>query len=267
MAPVSARTRQYIVEIWEYRYFWYSLAKMDVRSRYRRSILGVGWALLHPLAMTAVLSFVFHRIFGLQVGHYALFIMSGMMVWTFLSSMVMEGCLSFQRAEGYIRTYSAPLAIFPLRAALGVSFHLVMTLGLTLVFSWYLRGPQPPTVLLSLFPTGMLLFLFGWSIGVLFAIGNVYFQDTQHLAQIGLQILFYLTPVLYPPGILVEKGLDIIPRINPLGSFFELFRMPILEGQWPTMNAYATALLVTFAAALLAAICLARLERRIVFQL
>ena len=55
--------REYLGAVWRCRYFWLSLVKMDLRTRYRRSILGMGWSLLHPIAMTSILCIVFHSIF------------------------------------------------------------------------------------------------------------------------------------------------------------------------------------------------------------
>lgn len=256
----------YLQAIWERRYFWLSLAAMDIRGRYRRSVFGLGWSLLHPLAMTAVLCFVFHQIFGQSIGNYALFVLTGMMVWTFLSAIVTEGCLSFYRAEGYIRSQNAPLAIYPLRAALGVGFHLLMTLALAIVMTWTIQGVGPILPLLTLLPSICLLFLFGWAVAILFGLANAFLQDTQHLAQIGLQILFYLTPVLYPPAVLEERGLALIPRLNPLGSFFELFRQPILAGRVPDVSAIGVAAMLTLVTIVAAGTLLARLERRVIFQ-
>jgi len=63
----------YIASVWRCRYFWLSLVKMDLRTRYRRSVLGLGWSLLHPIAMTVVLCTVFHSLFKMNIVDYGRF--------------------------------------------------------------------------------------------------------------------------------------------------------------------------------------------------
>src|SRR5438874_10877163 len=60
----GARMLSYVSAVWRCRYFWLSLVKMDLRTRYRRSVLGMGWSLLHPIAMTIVLCVVFQTAFA-----------------------------------------------------------------------------------------------------------------------------------------------------------------------------------------------------------
>ena len=82
----------------------------------------------------------------------------------------------------------------------------------------------------------VLLFVFGWSIAILMGIVNVLFQDTQHLLEVLLQILFYLTPIIYPPRMLQERHLGWLVGINPLAAFLDMFRQPILSGAPPRAN-------------------------------
>src|SRR6516164_2811351 len=78
---------QYLSAIWKCRYFWLSLVQMDLRSRYRRSALGVGWSLLYPIAMTAIFCLVFPRIFGVvDIREYAPSVLVGLCFWNFITS-------------------------------------------------------------------------------------------------------------------------------------------------------------------------------------
>src|SRR3954466_13870983 len=88
--------------VWAFRYFWMSLVKMDLRSRYRRSVLGIGWSVLHPLAMSAVFCLVFAEIMRVQDGGvggfpaqwrgYAAYLLTGMAVWEFIRNSTAIGC-------------------------------------------------------------------------------------------------------------------------------------------------------------------------------
>ena len=68
----------YFRAIWRCRYFWMSLVKMDLRTRYRRSVLGIGWSLLNPIAMTAIFCVVFSKVFGGDdIGGYGAYLLAG----------------------------------------------------------------------------------------------------------------------------------------------------------------------------------------------
>src|SRR5712691_5286172 len=109
--------RDYLAEIWRCRYFWLTLVKVDLRTRYRRSILGMGWSLLHPIAMTTILCIVFSTIFKRDVLDYAPFLLAGLATWNYVLSSALSGCQCFFQGESYIRQYPAPFAIYPLRTA------------------------------------------------------------------------------------------------------------------------------------------------------
>jgi ABC-type polysaccharide/polyol phosphate export permease len=68
----------YAAAIWRCRYFWFSLVRMDLRTRYRRSVLGLGWSLLHPIAMMAILCTVFASVFKVSVEEYGPFVLGGL---------------------------------------------------------------------------------------------------------------------------------------------------------------------------------------------
>ena len=74
-----------------------------------------------------------------------------------------------------------------------------------------------------------MLFLFGWSAAVLAGLAHAYFPDTQHLAELALQALFFLTPIMYPPNLLEEHGLSGLAQFNPLAHLLVLVRQPLLD--------------------------------------
>jgi ABC-type polysaccharide/polyol phosphate export permease len=140
---------------------------------------------------------------------------------------------------------------------------MVVVLALTA----YLKGFGNLPCLLSLIPTILLLFIFGWSMALLAGFANVYFQDTQHLSDVAFQILFYATPVIYPAERLLENNLAWLVNFNPLVAFLQLLRDPIMESRLPPASTYTVAgltVLLTFTAA---SCTLARLQRRLIFHL
>jgi lipopolysaccharide transport system permease protein len=257
----------YLQSIWCCRYFWLSLVKIDLRTRYRRSLLGVGWSLLHPIAMTAILCLVFHRVFRVSLQEFAPSLMVGLAFWNFLQAATLQGCQCFFHGERYIRQYPSPLAIFPLRTALGAGIHFGLSLLVAVGLAWYMVGLPNPLALLSLVPTLVLLLALAWGMALLGGVANVLFQDSEHLATIGFQILFYATPIIYTDDALRANNLQWIIHYNPLVAFLRLLRDPTVYARFPPAHVYAaasgTVLLVVTAGILL----LWRMHRRFIFYL
>lgn len=257
----------YVRAVWTCRYFWLSLVLMDLRTRYRRSMLGIGWSLLHPIAMTAILAAMLHQAFNVPIRDFAPFVLVGFCFWVYILNVAIQGCLCFTQGEAYIRQFPAPIAIYPLRTVLGGGFHFLVALSAALFLSWCVHGFQNLAALLSLIPTILLLLILGWSTAVLFGFANVYFHDTKHITEVGLQALFYMTPIMYPPKFIRTFRLGWIVEYNPLGLFMNLLREPILEGHWPSATTFAAASVVVLLVASAATLTLVRLQRRLIFHL
>lgn len=257
----------YFTSIWRCRYFWTALATNDLQTRYRRSMLGIAWSLLHPIAMSVVLCTVFHTLFHQNVREFAPFLLAGLSLWGYFSQVIIQGCHCFSQGEVYIRQHPSPLVIYPLRVNLTAGFHFLLTLVVVVILSWALRGFDNLPALLSLLPTLLLLFVLGWSLAILAGFANTYFPDTSHLSEVGLQMVFYMTPVIYPPDILRARGLGWFVDANPLTSLLALIREPILVGEVPSAGSFAYAGLTVLVVAAAAALVVRRLQSNLVFHL
>jgi ABC-type polysaccharide/polyol phosphate export permease len=260
--------KNYFQEIWRCRYFWMSLVKMDLRTRYRRSILGMGWSLLHPIAMTCILTMVFYILApSPNLREYAPYLITGLVTWNFIVYAALSGCQTFFVGESYIRQYPAPLAIYPLRTTLGGIIHFLVALIVVLGLAWYCKGFGNLPVLVSLLPAVLLLFIFGWSLAVLTGFSNVHFQDTQHLCEVGFQILFYASPIMYDMSLLESKHMAWLARCNPIVPLLELVRRPILKAEFPSLLDYGSAMLIVVVVAGAAGFTLKRLQRKLIFHM
>ena len=257
----------YLGAIWKCRYFWLSLVRNDLRTRYRGSVLGIGWSLLHPLLMTAIICTAFGTLFNADLYHYIPFLMAGLTAWQYLVNGATQGAQCFFQGEAYIRQHPAPLAIYPLRATLGHAFHYSVALTLVLVLGCILRGPPGWGPLLSLVPTVLMLHVLGWSLATLLGLITVRFRDTHHISELGFQALFYLTPVIYEPHLLSQRGLGWLLGCNPVVPFLTLLRQPILYHEVPPWQLYATAGAIVGAVGALATLLLWREERELIFRL
>jgi ABC-type polysaccharide/polyol phosphate export permease len=258
---------KYLAAIWQCRYFWLSLVKMDLRTRYRRSVLGLGWSLLHPIAMTGILCLVFAGLFDVPWRSYVPSVLAGLACWNYILFVTLQGCQCFYQGEMYIRQFPAPMAIFPLRTALGGTIHFLIALGVAVAVAGFFKGSVNLLALLSLAPSVVLLFAFVWSLAVLAGFANVFFNDTQHLSEIGFQMLFYATPIIYGPEILEKKHLGWVVQLNPINAFLQLIREPILHKRIPPFSSYALAGLIVLGSTAVAGILLGKLQRKLIFKL
>jgi lipopolysaccharide transport system permease protein len=259
----------YLGAVWRCRYFWMSLVKIDLRTRYQRSVLGLGWSLLHPLAMTFVIVVFFRHVFasGTDPRVFPVYVLAGLACWNYIVFVTTQGCRCFHQSESYIRQYPAPIVIYPLRTALGALIHFLIALVVVIGLSWYLNGYSNWMALPSLIPAVFLLFLLGWAMAVLSAFANVYFRDTQHLCEVGFQILFYATPIVWVEGMFDGGRLGIVMRFHPLVPFLNLLREPILKGHSATEKAFLLATLIVLGVGGVAMIVLARLQKVVIFRL
>jgi lipopolysaccharide transport system permease protein len=263
----SSTFKQYLTEIWQGRFFWMSLVRMDLRSRYRGSALGMGWSLLNPIFMTIILCTVFSTLFGQDIHSFAPYVMTGLAVWSYLSQSMTLGCMCFHQSEAYIMQHPSPMAIYPLRVVLGNCFHFAISLGLAILLALWGTGWPGLLPLFSLLPTLVLFLIFGWSIACLFGLMTVHFRDVKHLTEVGMQVLMYLTPVWYPAKLLQERGLGWLVQINPLAPFLELIRAPLLDHVAPSPMVFGSALVVAITSFCLAAWTLRVREPKLIFYL
>ena len=260
---------QHLKTVWQFRHFWTSLVQLDLRNRYRRSVLGIGWSLLHPLALTVVFCIAFGSILGKEDWRkFAPYLLAGLAVWDFLKGSLTTGCDAFIRNESYIRQSPLPYSIYPLRAVLGTFIHFMISLALVIVAVMIL---QESTDVLFRFvgaiPAILMLVVFCWSIATIAAFVNAYFHDTKHLIEVVTQLMFFLTPIMFSPQVVVDKIGSWVLEANPAAYFIMLISHPLAQGTEPAMDLYLTAGTMTAMTFGLACCTMAWLQKRLIFQL
>jgi len=255
--------------LWKFRHFLMALVRLDLRQRYRRSVLGVGWSLLNPIAMTAVFTVVFSNLLGNgDPINYAASVLTGMAVWGFLRDSALNGCRCFMANEAYIRQSPIPYTIYTLRTVLGQAIHSLIALAVVMVMIAIFHSDASALLRVVIVIPGLLLILLAaWAATTISAFATVYFHDTQHLLEVLAQILFFLTPIMYTRRLLDDKQLGWIVDANPVYWLMELTRTPLLTGRMPTVEMYAAGAAVTVALVGLAAGTVAWLQKRVIFHL
>jgi lipopolysaccharide transport system permease protein len=258
-----------LTALWKFRHFLFALVKSDLKLRYRRSMLGIGWSLLNPIAMTCVFTIVFTNLLGNgDPIAYAAYVLTGMAMWGFLRDSSLLGCRCFAMNEAYIRQSPLPYTIYTLRTVLGQAIHSLIALGVVIaMIALFNRDASIAVRVAILLPGLFLTVLTAWATTTIAAFVTVYFHDTQHLMEVGAQILFYLTPIMYNRKLLDDRGLGWIVDVNPVSWLLELTRTPLLTGWVPHPQMYLAGGGFTLALVGLAIGTIAWLQKRVIFHL
>ena len=257
-----------LTAIWKFRSFLLALVRLDFRMRYKRSWLGGGWSLIHPITMAATYVTVFSGVLMLSPASYATTLLLGLAVWGFFRDSAVGGCLAIVSHESYIRQHPLPFGLYSLRFVSGYAIQALFALGVAITAVVVVDGHAEKLRLLwAVFPSLLLIFLAGWAVATIASFAQVHFHDTQHLLEIGAQILFFLTPIVYPPSLLVDKGLAPLVRFNPVNVYLELVRYPLTAGQLPQAKLYLYGVACTAALLGLAVLTANRCQKKVVFHL
>ena len=239
----------YLKELLATRELLWNLTMREVKGQYRRTVLGQLWSLLNPVATMIVFTVVFSLIFRARpapgdpsgLDYYPLWLLSGLLAWTYFARVVTSGLSSIVSSAGLIKKVYFPRAHLPFSVALSTGFTWCIELGVLIVFLWIFGGfPIPWIPVLVVFM--LLLALFSLGFAMIFAIMNVHFRDTQHFVAIALQMWFYLTPVIYPINLVesaaAEHGEWILTvyRLNPMERFVAVFRNLLYDNRWPPLE-------------------------------
>lgn len=259
--------REYFAGIWAARYFWMHLALSDLRSRWRRSFLGIFWSVVQPLATALLLATVLAKLFQTSIRSYAPFVFSGMIVWDFVIAVSTGGALSFVQADAYIKHFRHPLAIYSLRTVIA---NLVVLMLASLPMFLWAEIAQPERFgiawlsALSIFPILLAMF---WPLTTLLAYCGSRLRDLPNLMMILLQAVWFISPVYFETGMFRRAGLSALVDYNPVFHLLQIVRAPLLEGRWPSGADYGTcaamAILFTFLAWLVGR----KAEKRVIFYL
>jgi ABC-type polysaccharide/polyol phosphate export permease len=225
-----------------------TLVRRELRIRYKGSILGLLWAVLSPLGTVAVLHVLFSRILPLDIPHYAAFIYSGMLPWSWFQASVVTSAHTLIDNRDLVRKPFFPRLMLPGVVA-GTNFCLYLLALPVLVALLLIEGVALSPALLLLPLVWVVLGLFSLACSVLVAALGVVVRDVQHLLGVGMLLWFYMTPIFYDPTRIAPDMARWL-NLNPLTPIIAAHRQIVLAGQPPDMVGLSLAALVS--AALLA---------------
>ena len=228
-----------LVELWGYRDLLILLALRDIKVRYKQAALGIGWAVIQPVAMAAIL-FVF---FGMLMGMnekvaptpYLVFVLAGVLPWTLFESAVTASSGSVVANANIVRKVYFPRLIVPLAATGAPMIDYAIGFVVLMIAMAFLGVPVTGSFLMvPLLIASLLIGVFG--VGILMSAITVAYRDFRHLLPFMLKLLFFLTPVIYPVTMVPERFRWLL-AINPVGGTIAGLRSavlgtPILYTDW-----------------------------------
>ena len=213
------------------KYLVFNLVSRNLKLKYRRSIFGIFWTLLNPIAVAAVYYFVFKVVLSVQMPHYLPFILSGVLPWTFFSQTLSEGMESIAGNWSLISKVPVPVQVFPCICSLTNFFTFLISLPVLFMAGWLSDAPfRLPLISLPFFVIALLSMTY--SFALILAIIFVYLKDLRHLLNIILQLWFYGTPILYNENMIPAKY-QFILALNPVAGIFTSLHQILIRGEWP----------------------------------
>lgn len=207
----------------------YILTAKEIKTRYKNNVLGYFWSLMNPLAYALIFYFAFSIIFRFDMENYALFLICGLFPWQWLSNSAVTSANVFLQNSNLIKKAIFPRYIVVVASCLQEGFHFLMTIPIIILFMLVFEVEVNPMLLLVV-PV-LLVIQFMLVIGLSLIIGtlNVFFRDINYIVQVLFQMLFYLTPILYPLSKIPDEYLGYM-MLNPLLPIISCWRDIFLNG-------------------------------------
>lgn len=221
-----------LVELWRYRDLLRLIVNNSVKTRYKRSVLGIIWTLINPLLNTLVLTLAFSQILRFQVENYPIYILVGLLVWNFFAQTTTHAMNTIIWGSSLLKRIYVPRTIFSVSVIGNGLINFALALIPLALIMLVMKHPFSPALL---FLPVAILFMAMFTLGFTLMISTlaVYFTDVVDMFGILLSAWFYLTPIIYPIDIL-PRGLAEVVRLNPVYYLLQLFQAIVYLGEWPS---------------------------------
>jgi ABC-type polysaccharide/polyol phosphate export permease len=255
----------------------WNLTLRELRTKYRKSVLGWTWSMLNPLATVAIYSFVFGHLFGAGapvgvhsgIETFALYLLCALLPWNFFMLVTSLGMNSLLANAALVRKVAFPREVLVFANSLHgvVQFSIEMSLlTIALVITGSFFFVWIPIVLLQM----VLLTLFATGLALALAAGNVYFRDLGYLWQIFSQMWFFATPIVYMPNLIEGKvpgWAEWIFKLNPMAVFGQGFRRSMYDNMFPGWDNLGACALVALVSMVFGWTVFTKLSRRFAEEL
>lgn len=216
-------------ELWQYRELFYFFTWRDIKVKYKQTYLGILWAVLQPLGMMLIFSFLFSKTWKIETGviRYPVFVLAGLVLWNLFNASVSHAGESMIKHAGIINKIYFPRLVIPGSSVLVAFFDFLMGFLIFFVFAIVYKQPIQLSALVY-FPAAIILVLVSsFGTGTFLAALNVKYRDFRYTIPFLLQFLFFASQVIYPLALIQNSSLKYLLAINPVNAAIELFRQPL----------------------------------------
>jgi lipopolysaccharide transport system permease protein len=246
-------------DLWAHRDLFFILAWRDIKVRYKQTILGAAWAVIQPLIGMIIFTILFGKLAHVpsEGEPYAIFSYAGLLPWNFFTTAVTNSSNSLVTSSGLITKVYFPRLLVP-TAALGAALVDMGVASVMLLIMMPIYGVAFHVTLFLLIPLVALTALTAAAFGIWTSALNVKYRDIRYALPFAIQMLMFLTPVIYPVSFLPERWRWVL-RLNPLSGIIEGFRSAIF-GRAINYNGLAISAVIAFALLAAAAYIFRRME-------
>jgi lipopolysaccharide transport system permease protein len=238
-----------------------ALARLDLRNRYRGSVLGPLWMSLSTLIMLIGLGLLYGALFKFKLSNYLPHLAVSLIVWQWMSGFINDSCATLTSADGVIRQMRLPYTLHALRVAFRntlVAAHSLPLIPIVFLIFGQVPGPEALLAIPGLMLIGINMLAGGLLLGMVCA----RFRDIPPIVANVVQLAFFVSPILWKPELLGDAMVWM--AFNPFYALLETVRGPLLEGGGPPL-AWLAAIFYTTLHVVLAGFLFARFRSRIAF--
>lgn len=240
-------------DVWHYRDLLVLLVRRDFVSFYKQTILGPLWFFIQPLFTTIIYTFVFGSLANISTDGLPqpLFYLAGITAWNYFADCLTKTSSVFTANAGLFGKVYFPRLIVPLSIVVSnlIRFGVQMTLFVLMMVIYWLKGSHlHPNAYLLLFPFLLLLMaMLGLGLGMIISAMTTKYRDLTFLITFGVQLMMYLTTVIYPLSTVKQKypHYQWLVEYNPMTSIIEAFRYGFLGQGTFTMLSLAITTIIT----------------------
>lgn len=215
-------------ELWDFRELFFFFTWRDIKIKYRQTVLGALWAILQPFLMMLIFTFFFNKALNVPSGNlpYPVFVFSGLMLWNIFSTGITNSGNSMVNNANIIKKIYFPRLIIPISSILATLVDYAMTFIILIgLLAYYHSGISVSNFLITLPLSLLITLLTTFGLGSMLAALNVKYRDFRYVIPFLVQILLFLTPVIYPVSIIPQGWIrEILQWINPMSGAIDLFR-------------------------------------------
>ena len=216
-----------------YREFLKSNVKKDIRGKYKGSFLGVLWSFINPLLSVLVYAIVFPYIMRVKVDNYLIYLITGIIPWTFFTSSINMGMISILTNANMIKKVYFPRIILPISSVTSCLVNFFISCIIILLFCIG-SGLGISIYLLWLPLIGIIQYIM--LLGFTFILSSVemYMRDIEYIVNFILSMFFYVTPILYTPDIFPDS-LAWVLKLNPMAYLVNAYRSIFYYQEMPNI--------------------------------